>query len=149
MRGLIACAMFGLEGSDQGLRVQANVRNSYEVTMLRGSAIEAATIVGQAVSGTEGGKRTRVTYAYIALLILQTNSPTVLFFCRKRSSVRSGCIRSYEHCNYTPERRQFGHHSNGSTSCSLCKNCGGYGRTLSSFSASCAPSHSQTSNGKA
>jgi hypothetical protein len=149
MRGLIACAMFGLEGSDQGLRVQANVRNSYEVTMLRGSAIEAATIVGQAVSGTEGGKRTRVTYAYIALLILQTNSPTVLFFCRKRSSLRSGCIRSYEHCNYTPERRQFGHHSNGSTSCSLCKNCGGYGCTLSSFSASCAPSYSQTSNGKA
>lgn len=51
--GLKKCATFGLE-QDGGLRIAAQVRNSFEVKKLRGSALEAATIVGAAVSGPDG-----------------------------------------------------------------------------------------------
>ncbi|KAL3785690.1 hypothetical protein HJC23_008723 [Cyclotella cryptica] len=52
MGGLISCATFGLE-KEGGIRVAAHVKNSFEMKKLRGSALEAATIVGAAVSGAE------------------------------------------------------------------------------------------------
>jgi hypothetical protein len=52
MAGLKSCATFGLEKHD-GIRVAAQVKNSFEVKKLRGSALEASTIVGAAVSGPE------------------------------------------------------------------------------------------------
>mmetsp|Transcript_8011 Transcript_8011/g.18079 ORF Transcript_8011/g.18079 Transcript_8011/m.18079 type:complete len:1133 (-) Transcript_8011:122-3520(-) len=54
MSGLTACALFGLEKSGQVIKLSANVKNTHEMSMLRGSAIEAASIIGQAVSGPEG-----------------------------------------------------------------------------------------------
>jgi hypothetical protein len=51
MAGLKSCATIGLE--QQG-GVSGQVKNSFEIKKLRGSALEAATIVGAAVSGPEG-----------------------------------------------------------------------------------------------
>jgi hypothetical protein len=51
MAGLKSCATIGLE--QQG-GVSGQVKNSFELKKLRGSALEAATIVGAAVSGPEG-----------------------------------------------------------------------------------------------
>jgi hypothetical protein len=51
MAGLKSCATFGL---DQQGGVSGQVKSSFEVKKLRGSALEAATIVGAAVSGSEG-----------------------------------------------------------------------------------------------
>lgn len=47
--GLSACAMFGLEKTSLGIKLSPNNKNTHEVSMLRGSAIEAASIVGQSI----------------------------------------------------------------------------------------------------
>jgi len=52
--GLTACALFGLEKSGQFIKVAANMKNTHEMATLRGSAIEAASIIGAAVAGPEG-----------------------------------------------------------------------------------------------
>jgi len=52
--GLTACAIFGLETSGPVIKMAANVKNTHEMATLRGSAIEAASIIGQAVAGPEG-----------------------------------------------------------------------------------------------
>jgi len=52
--GLTACALFGLERSGDVIKLQPNMKNTHEMSMLRGSAIEAASIIGQAVSGPDG-----------------------------------------------------------------------------------------------
>ena len=54
MGGLKACALFGLYGSGGIIKLKVNVKNTHEMAILRGSAIEAASIVGQAVSGPDG-----------------------------------------------------------------------------------------------
>jgi hypothetical protein len=55
MGGLKACALFGLSGSGGMIKLAANVKkNTHEMAILRGSAIEAASIVGQAISGPDG-----------------------------------------------------------------------------------------------
>ncbi|KAL7537732.1 hypothetical protein ACHAXR_008907 [Thalassiosira sp. AJA248-18] len=54
MSGLTACALFGLQKSGQAIHLAPNVKNTHEISMLRGSAIEAASIIGQAVSGPDG-----------------------------------------------------------------------------------------------
>lgn len=51
MSGLTSCATFGVEIAGQTVTVS---KNGHEMSMLRGSAIEAATIVGQAISGEDG-----------------------------------------------------------------------------------------------
>jgi hypothetical protein len=53
MAGLKSCAMFGLEQREGGIRVSSQVKDSFELKKLRGSALESATIVGAAVSGPE------------------------------------------------------------------------------------------------
>ena len=47
--GLKACALFGLDGN-----LAPTVKNTHEMSMLRGSAIEAASIIGQSISGPDG-----------------------------------------------------------------------------------------------
>ena len=54
MSGLTSCALFGLQKSGQVISLAPNVKNTYEMSMLRGSAIEAASIIGLAISGPEG-----------------------------------------------------------------------------------------------
>ena len=55
INGVTACALFGLEKAEgQGIKLTPNMKNTHEVSMLRGSAIEAASIIGQAVSGPNG-----------------------------------------------------------------------------------------------
>ena len=53
--GLKSCILSGLELSDQGIfSVAVNGRNNHDISLLRGAAIEASSIVGQAVSGPDG-----------------------------------------------------------------------------------------------
>ncbi len=52
MNGLKSCIIFGLETSEEGVvSITAGVKNTHEMTVLRGTAIEAGSIVGQAISG--------------------------------------------------------------------------------------------------
>lgn len=51
--GLTSCALFGLQKTSQGITMLPNLKNTHEMSLLRGSAIEAASITGQAISDVQ------------------------------------------------------------------------------------------------